>query len=186
MTLLTTAPESTAPSTFSVLLPVFTLLLGYLLKLFSDWVQHRRTLEREREMRLAERNAKLADRRVEFQRQTLLELQDAVIEVARTTASMAHHDLVNFRRNGTWQRDLYPADLDRDAMLAMRRTSVLMVRVRDETTRQLVQRVKDSSVAATGSHDQETSDSELLKLARAFEELQPRIGELLRRIDDEN
>src|SRR5687768_4612193 len=66
--------------------PVFTLLLGYGTKAFSDWFQHRRAREREREARDAARRDQLFERRTSFQRQTLLDLQEAIMRLTRTTA----------------------------------------------------------------------------------------------------
>jgi hypothetical protein len=44
------------------LFPVFTLLLGYGMKYLTDWVQHNRTLERERETRRALKQDVIAER----------------------------------------------------------------------------------------------------------------------------
>jgi hypothetical protein len=167
------------------LLPVVTLVIGYLLKSSSDWVQHRRTLNRDRETRQADRSAQLAERRTDFQRQTLLDLQEAVMDVARTTGAMHHHDQMGYRNTGQWQRALYPADLDAAAAAAMRHTSILMVRVRDVFVRELVRRFREHSARVTTRASKEVSESELAEMATVFEELQHRIGELLRQIDDE-
>jgi len=58
--------------------PVFTLVLGYATKSVSDWIEHRLTLERDRGIRDAERRVQLAERRASFQRETLLNLQEAL------------------------------------------------------------------------------------------------------------
>lgn len=46
--------------------PVLSLLLGYGMKYFADWLQHNRTLERERETRSALRKDAIAERRTQF------------------------------------------------------------------------------------------------------------------------
>jgi hypothetical protein len=51
---------------FAVLFPVFTLLLGFAIKFVSDWVQHKRDLERDRETRREVRHDLLAVEPQEF------------------------------------------------------------------------------------------------------------------------
>ena len=62
-------------------LPVVSLLLGYGMKYLEDRIQHNRTLERERETRAALRKDAFAERRSQFQRQTLLDLQPALLDL---------------------------------------------------------------------------------------------------------
>jgi hypothetical protein len=57
------------------------------MKYFEDRVQHNRTLERERETRRALRQDAIVERRTQFQRQTLLELQPALTDLGRYTYS---------------------------------------------------------------------------------------------------
>ena len=165
--------------------PVFTLLLGYAVKVATDWVQHRRTLERERDARQAQRRDLLSERRSDFQRQTLLDLQEAVMDVARTTGAMHHEDQMAYHNTRNWGRQLYAPDLDERNSAAMRRTSMLAVRVRDESVRDLVQRFKSHSANATTRRSREESESEMAEMATVFENLNYRIGEILRRIDEE-
>ena len=82
--------------------PVLTLLLGYAVKAASDWLQHRRTSERERQAREAARQDQLFERRTTFQRQTLLDLQEAVMRLARSSGAMHHQDVMAFRKTGKW------------------------------------------------------------------------------------
>lgn len=80
--------------------PVATLLLGYLTKAVSDWIQHRRTTEREREARREARLEKLAERRITFQRQTLLDLQEAMMQLIRSAGATHFQEVAAFRKDG--------------------------------------------------------------------------------------
>jgi len=122
----------------AVWFPIVTLLLGYILSSISESVRHRRTLEREREAREAERRDKAFERRVTFQRATLLELQDAIMDLMRTSGAMHHQDIMALKRTGQWQKQFYGDELSEAHRLAMARTTVLTVRVRDIRVRELV------------------------------------------------
>jgi len=165
--------------------PVFTLLLGYAVKAAADWLQHRRTSEREREARNAAREDHLFERRTAFQRQTLLDLQDAMMDLVRTTGEMHHHDVVSFRQTGKWQKQLFSEDLAEANRLANARTSMLAVRVRDETVRNLVTEVKNHSTKAAMCASLEEGDRALGAMGIEFDSLNRRIGEVLCDLDDE-
>jgi hypothetical protein len=76
------------PASLNWLLSVGTLLLGYLTKSISDWFDFRRVSKREREAREEARRDKLFERRVEFQRATLLDLQGELMNLVRTASQM--------------------------------------------------------------------------------------------------
>jgi hypothetical protein len=174
-------PDFTATSWF----PVLTLLIGYGTKSISDWLQNKRSVAREREAREAARQDQRFERRSTFQRQTLLDLQEACMQLARATGAVHHLDEMAFRSGGTWQRQLLPADLDENYHLAQTRTLMLSVRVRDDTVRQLVESLRSYSVNATMSKNQADSNREMMSMVPTHDQLQRRIGELLREIDDE-
>jgi hypothetical protein len=67
----------------SWLLSALTVLVGFILKSVSDWVQHRHERERDREARGEARREKLHEQRRSFQREALLALQEAVQELGR-------------------------------------------------------------------------------------------------------
>jgi hypothetical protein len=165
--------------------PVFTLLLGYITKSISDWLQHQRTGEREREAREAARREQLFERRSTFQRQTLLDLQEALMQLARTIGEMNSRDNVTYRDTGKWQRQLYGADLAEGNRLANARTAMLGVRVRDDSVRDLLQQFKDHCTAVTMSASQADCERSLRSMSAVFVTLNQRIGEVLGKLDDD-
>jgi len=165
--------------------PVLTLLLGYLIKSVSDWVQDRRSLRREREARQSTRRDQLLERRATFQRETLLGLQEALMSLGRATGAMHVYDRVGYDKTGVWRKNLYPPDLDESARMAFSRTSMFMVRVRGASVREMVIAARGAAAAVTKSASLEESLSAFATAMGSFEDLMRRIGELVRTIDEE-
>lgn len=166
-------------------LPVLTAFLGACFVLITEALRDRRTSERERAARAEAKAVQLIERRTTFQRQTLLDLQEAVLQLARTTGQMYAIDNKANRDTGKWQRNLYPPDLDEAGRAANARTSMLGVRVRDGSIRELLQQFKNSSAGVTISGSKEESEVAMRNMATALDALQQRIGEFLRTLDDE-
>jgi hypothetical protein len=165
--------------------PVFTLLLGYALKAFTDWLQRRRASKRERESRGAALSGHLLERRTAFQRETLLDLQDAMMQLMRTTGVINVEDSVAFRESGLWHKEPLGDELSENHRLASARATMLAVRVHDDAVRNLViavQRHVDSVVVAESEGE---SDQGVDAAMVEFDKLNQRIGEILRQLDDE-
>ena len=162
--------------------PVLTLLIGYGTKSLTDWIQHRRAVEREREGRDATRRDQLFERRATFQRETLLALQEAAAELGRATGRICHLDTMAIRNTGKTQ--LLPDDLDEGYRLAQVRTSLLAVRVRDDSVRELAEQFRRISVDCTAAKSQEDRDRQMHLAMQTNIQLNERIGELLRTLDD--
>jgi hypothetical protein len=167
------------------LLPLGTFLLGYGGKSLSDWLLHRRTMERDREAREVARRDQLLERRNAFQRQTLLDLQDALMLLGRTYGQMHHQDVMTYKQTGEWQKHKFPGDLAEESRATQSHTSVLVSRVRDENVRELVQKFKDYGVSTLQCANRELGDRAMLLMATTSNEVNQRIGEILRKMDDE-
>lgn len=76
---------------------------------------------------------------------------------------------------------------DVDAGILATQTSVglLRVRVRDDIARDLAQRLLAGTATIATSHSEGASETAMLEMASIFSELQERIGELLRNLDDD-
>ena len=103
-----------------------------------------------------------------FQRQTLLELQDAFHDAIRLVARVHHEDCKAEREGTPWGQNYLPDGLAEDLRLACRRVMLLVERVTDESLRQqiksvmvLAYSVTDSSSRAEAAHrfDQATFQS---------------------------
>ena len=170
----------------ATVLPVLTLVLGYGLKYVADWVQEQRTIQREREARQDARRDQNRERRVTFQRETLLALQEAMLEVASTTVTVYFTYLRAHRLEGMeWRRILLPPELDEKSRNAMQRTAMLRVRVRDDEVRSVANNVTAISSRLTSSDSKEAGERIVFEMLPAVEAFNKRIGEVLRTLDNE-
>jgi hypothetical protein len=168
------------------LFTVLALLLGYGIKYFEDRVQHNRTLDRERETRRALRQDAIAERRTQFQRQTLLDLQPALLDLARQAGKMHLHDLTDYRTTGVFHSKAYPDDVNENFRAATALTSMLAVRVNDDIVRVLISAFKSAASDIGDAESPDDSDSDFQTMSTLFVELQERIGVVLRALDEDD
>lgn len=165
--------------------PVVTLVVGVALKALVDALTETRAFMRGKETRHEERREAARAAHADFQRTTLLALQEECQKLARSTALIHHEDVMAYRRTSTWQKTTLSekaSDGSRDAFATILK---LRVRVADKETRRYTQDYTNacSSVAQAGSES--SSDKELKKAMRIQETLYERIGEVLRSLHDE-
>ena len=175
-------PDPTSNS----LTPLLSALGGYLIAAVTQYFRDRRAHAREREARAEERQLKLFERRSDFQRETLLTLQEAIQRLARTAGQMQHHDEMTFRSTGQWGRSLYGEEISTANFNAGVQTLIFTSRVRDEKIRELAKtfRTLVMRMVFCKSHDESVA---IMTEAMAVQEpLQGRIGMILRQLDDED
>jgi uncharacterized coiled-coil protein SlyX len=165
--------------------PVLTLLIGFGAHALFDWLKDRRATERERESRAATRKYQNLERRIGFQRQTLLDLQEAVLQLGRATSRINHLDKMAYRENGKWAKTLLPDDLDESYRAAHARTFMLAARVLDNSVRELVTKFKDYSAQVGYAKTHDEAERGMRALDGLTDELNERIGERLRSLDNE-
>ncbi|MGH2397618.1 MAG: hypothetical protein ACRDFW_11670 [bacterium] len=114
-----------------------------------------------------------------FQRETLLDLQQAVGESARETGKLHLHDALEYRKTGSWGTALIGNEHGERERLAILRLALLESRVADEALRESVGRYREA--AAVGMAKDESSSNEAMddasEIATAILE---RAGELIR------
>jgi hypothetical protein len=172
-------PEITTTTWF----PVLTLLIGYGTKSLSDWIQNKRVITRDREAREAARHDQRVARRITFQRETLLELQEVSMQLGRATGKAHHLDEIAYCESNSWRKSLLPDDLDEGYRTAQARVLMLGVRVRDDNIRRLVDQLKQCSTATLFSAQRDDANRAMATMISVHDELHKRIGELLREID---
>jgi hypothetical protein len=166
--------------------PVLTLVLGFALSFVTDWFRRQHELERDRESRRETRRDKLSEQRRNFQRETLLALQEAVFDLTRTTGAAHHQDEMAYRKTGQWQKQLLGEELNQQDFLAMRRTGMFVVRVRDSSLRELVLKFRElAGEMASTRLSREACASVMNNMVDLVEQIHNRTGELLRTLDDE-
>jgi hypothetical protein len=164
---------------------VLTLAIGYGAKFLTDFIQERLVAKRDRVNRESEKKEKARDRRRGFQHQTLLELQEEVMRLARATGAANHQDHTAWRETGEWQKRLLSDHVDENFRLSQARTWLLAVRIRDGLARDLTEKFKDCCTQAVTSASKEGSDRAIANMMGALDALNKRVGELLRELDAE-
>ena len=165
--------------------PVVGVLLGFAASTIAEYLRDRRTSKREREAREAARKVQVAERRISFQRDTLLNLQEAVAEEARSAGLISLADEMEYRKTGKWQGQLLPEGLAEKARNNTVRTLMLTERVRDKEIRDLT-KVFRSYVNQVGNCCSfEDEQIAIQKMGNAIPALQGRIGLVLRQLDDD-
>src|SRR5205823_1421925 len=108
---------------------------GFAFSLWAEDLRDRRQQRRDREARAEQQRAEREQRqeareqrRRDFQRATLLELQEAMMDLARSYGQLHSHDVLTSRKAGEWTRSLSGEEADLKALAAVRATVTLMVR----------------------------------------------------------
>ena len=169
----------------NVWFPVVTLVVGAALNALFDALADRRTSAREREARHEQRLDTVRLRRVEFQRATLLELQEVTAQYVRFHGRANHEDEMAFRISGVWGRQQLTTEVDDGLHKTQVRLTILKERVRDARIRQHSKALLDASVAVTLSKSQSQAAAGVLELIERQTELQEQVGTVLRSLDDD-
>ena len=85
----------------------------------------------ERDAREEGRRDKRIERRDDLQRQTMLDVQDAAMDLMRATAQANHHDSIAFREGKNWGSTLLADDVSEKCRVAQARVRLLRSRIRD-------------------------------------------------------
>lgn len=176
--------EGSASALANWIAPALSVLAGGLLTMLASWAADRRLSERERESRKEERKDRLAIRRNDFQRETLLALQVASQQLMRTTGASLHQDIVAHRTTGEWQKQQLPNNLSDDHLLLTTETMLLASRVRDDDVRKLADRMRAQATVVGMSSDESEAEGRMMAATDTQQALIQRIGELVRELDE--
>jgi hypothetical protein len=131
------------------------------------------------------RRAQLLERRTNFQRETLIRLQDEAVKLARAAGRMNHLDEMEFRKTGEWGGNLFPEVLSDGALQANVTIMVLTSRVRDDRIREIVTTFRSHANCVGTSPTRDADRKALAQMGELIEPLHTRIGEILRKLDDD-
>ncbi len=165
--------------------PVVTLIVGGVLKGAGDLVTHRRTTDREREARQEQRRDTARIRRIDFQRTTLLELQEVSQGLVRSTVTLHLEDTEGFRKTGDWGKTPTSEVANEGARAGHAGLSKLQSRVRNEAVRRLAQELSSACTSVTTARSEEHANNAFRQMADAPIELNEQIGIVLRTLEDE-
>ena len=164
--------------------PVVTLVVGALLKGIFDMLSDRRSHRREREARYEQRRDALALRRAEFQRETLLKLQDVISQMTRLTGRINHEDVMAFRQSGAWRQNRLPEDVNQGYLEATMQMGQLRVRVRDDSIRELAAHFSSTCAGVGMATSEDESRALIDEIVSVRDQLVERLGAVLRSLDD--
>jgi len=165
----------------SVWLPIGTLVGGYVLKTAEDWRKERRDdrrRDRDRELQLGdERRHRDAD----FQRETLLELQESLHDLIATSARSARErQAVVENLRVSWSDARSSAETNERQRELFARTYVLSARVKDARARELVEAVTSALASDVVTETYDDANRMQMRAWERFNELNGYFGELLR------
>lgn len=158
--------------------------LGFLALRVLDARKDERTYRRKKAARREARRDKIIEKRNEFQRQTLLELQDAVQQSIRDTAELQLHDIRAAREGFEWRKNSFPHELSERTRLTNVQTMRLGVRVRDEQIRLLLSTFRKCCTNVQFATNEQASERQMSESSDKFAELNDRIGQVIRQLDE--
>jgi hypothetical protein len=98
---------------------------------------------------------------------------------------MKHFDLREYRRTGTWRGILLPEELNQRIYQANLSVALLTSRVRDDRVRELAAVMTREANRVPFSSNERGADDALIKMSKALNSFHERMGEVLRKLDDE-
>jgi hypothetical protein len=112
----------------------------------AEWLRGLHALRSSAADRAAARRRQIEEQRDEFERQTLIALQDAYVALGRQTGRIHIATEEEYREKGTWGRELLPEDLGGEASLFVRREfNRLTQRVLDDDLRALLEQYRSAT-----------------------------------------
>ncbi|MFD1260674.1 hypothetical protein [Entomomonas asaccharolytica] len=168
---------------FKDLLPVLSLIIGALLTMFASYLADFRLLKRERTARKEQQYATLYLKRIEFQRETLIQLQDVIDNISRKTAEIQLNDIHNYNQGTEWKKISVPDDLDELLRATKAKLIKLKARIEDEKLRKCLDTFNSISLKVTLSENKAESEHQMQLLSHSFEEVQNLIGENFRQLN---
>jgi hypothetical protein len=167
---------STGTSLVSVILPLVGVAIGAIAALYGSYLQHTWAWKRDQQGRIESRSAELAAARSRFQHQTLVELQDALMQLARATGKAHVQDLMNFQQSGIWQRELIDDETSEKHGNYTRQVIVLVSRVENDEVRRIALEVKSDLHSALSSESVDASQNFMANMDSKLNELNRVVG----------
>ena len=173
-----------ATNSVSYWVPIATAFGGYISAQISDWLRDRRTHEREREARNAIRQNTVLERRNEFQRQTLLDLQEWAMKLMQSVGSAHLFDMRRWAKDREWHVERYPDDTNSAIQTSNAQTAMLGVRVRNEDVKNLLWRLKHEADTITAAKTPKMAQTAIGEASTLFVLFNEKIGQVLIELDD--
>lgn len=132
-------------------------IVGALASIGTTWIAGRHAFGLQRESATLER----AERFRAFQRETLIQLQDAMHDSLRLTTRAHIEDTAAFRRTGEWGKPVLSEEVNEGVLVAARRLTILIERVADDDLRAEIKNVNDAMNRVLMARTQVEADNAL-------------------------
>lgn len=177
---LTSPQGNSSENLFDKIFPIITLFLGSLATLALDWLKDERSSKREKKVRAEEKRNRTEERRDNFQRETLIALQDALFQFVRSNYQINLQDRISFRKTKIWRSSLVSWDVDEKNRDASEKITLLKVRVLDTPIRNLVEKIQQEGVNMHTSNTPQEAKTALTEMDKYYDQINEKIGNLLR------
>ena len=151
-------------------------LVGALASIATTWIASRSAHRIQSEKQAEER----AERAKEFQRETLLALQEAIHDALRLNTQAYFEDVAVFKKSGVWGRGLLSDEVRDGLRLSCRRVAILIERVADASLRTDVKSLMGVAVKCGFAQDEQEAERYQFELSERMTPLLERIGGVLR------
>jgi hypothetical protein len=177
------APAAASP-TVSWLTPIITVSIGFAFGILTEWFRDARAYRREREARSDARAETKAEQRRDFQRQSLIALQDAICELIADLRLHVGEKSAVVLEGKDWNEAVASKEVAIKSMISRDRVVTLRARVSDDLTRRLTQAVLVACASTVRAKSKEGVFEGLEKMKEGLEGVSERIGIMLRTLDD--
>jgi hypothetical protein len=139
------------------------------------------TIRSSQDLERAKNHEERIDQARAFQRQTLLELQEAVHDVLRLVSQASHQDFLAHRAGQEWSKSLLNDEINEGVRLALRRVFILVERIADDDLRSNVKNLMGGTSRILLAQSEQESRYHLDKNIQDSGTLFEEIGKVLRR-----
>lgn len=150
--------------------------VGALSSIGTTWLANQSSYRLQRERARDE----LAERSNTLQRESLLDVQDAIHDAIRLVHRAHIEDLKAHRTDKTWGKNLLPEDMSEEIQLAQRRVFILVERIMDEDLRGQIKSLMGTATEVLMARSEEQAHAYLGKTGNDAIKILEQLGTILR------
>lgn len=151
-------------------------IIGALASIATTWLSGRSASRLQQQSSAIERE----ERARAFQRETLIELQDALNDAVRLLTRAYLEDSASFKQSANWGQSLLSEEVNEKMRLANRRVSILVERVADGTLRSKIKDIMRASTQVVSARSQKDAETNFQGVTSAVDDVMENLGTVLR------
>lgn len=151
-------------------------VVGALASIGTTWMSARSASNLQKQSSSLER----MERERAFQRETLVELQDALHDALRMTARVYLEDSASFKQSGNWGKSLLSEEVNEGIRLASRRVSILIERIANDRLRSELKDAMKASGQMSLARSQAEAEAIFIRMNATANDVMERLGNVLR------